>query len=80
MKGLRLVDLKASRPGAVGRVHEANTQQLIIVIAGPVENNAGARQGGDVTLWVGCTLGQMCLFKKKLCSALHRLGKSYKKI
>ncbi len=60
VKGLGFVDLEASRPGAVGGVHEAHTQQLVIVIAGPVEDNAGARQGGDVTLRVGRTLGQIC--------------------
>lgn len=59
MKGLGFVDLEASRPGAVGGVHEAHTQQLVVVVAGPVEDNAGARQGGDVTLRVGRTLGQM---------------------
>lgn len=59
MKGLGFVDFEASRPGAVGGVHEAHTQQLVIVIAGPVEHNAGAWQGGDVTLGVGRTLGQM---------------------
>lgn len=61
MKGLEFVDFEASRPGAVGGVHEAHTQQLVIVIAGPVEDNAGAWQGGDVTLRVGRTLGQMYL-------------------
>lgn len=58
MEGLWFVDLKASRPGAVGGVHEAHTQQLVVVITGPVEDNAGARQGGDVSLWIGSTLQQ----------------------
>lgn len=56
MKGLGFVDFKASRPGAVGSIHEAHTQQLVIVVAWPVEDDAGARQGGDVTLWVGRAL------------------------
>ena len=58
VEGLGFVDLEASRPGAVGSVHEANTQQLVIVVSGPVEDDAGAWQGGDVTLWIGRTLGQ----------------------
>lgn len=57
VKGLGFVDFEASRPGAVGGIHEAHTQQLVIVIAWPVEDDTGARQGGDVTLWVGCALG-----------------------
>lgn len=59
VKGLGLVDLEAPGPGAVGGVHASHTQQLVIVVAGPVEDDAGARQGGDVTLRVGRTLGQM---------------------
>lgn len=59
MEGLGFVDLEASRPGTAGGVHEAHTQQLVVVIAWPVENNTGARQGGDVTLRVGGTLGQI---------------------
>lgn len=61
VKGFGFADLKASRPGAIGDVHKAHTQQLVIVIAWPMENNTGARQGGNITLWVGRTLGQMCL-------------------
>lgn len=56
VKGLGLVDLEASRPGAVRGVHEAYAQQLVVVIAGPVEDNAGSRQRGDVTLRVDGTL------------------------
>lgn len=59
MKGLGLVDLEASRPGAVGGVHETDTKQLVVVVAGPVEDHAGAWQGGDVALGVGCTLGHV---------------------
>lgn len=59
MKGLGDVDFEASRPGAVRGVHESDTQQLVIVVARPVEDNAGARQGGDVALWVSRTLTQM---------------------
>lgn len=59
MEGLGFVDLEASRPGTVGGVHEAHTQQLVVVITWPVENNTGARQGGDVTLRVGGTLGKI---------------------
>lgn len=61
MEGLWFVNLKASRPGAIGGVHETHTEQLVVVIAGPVEDNAGAWQGGYVTLWVGRTLGQVYL-------------------
>lgn len=53
---LWFVDLKAPRPGTVGSVHEAHTQQLVVVITGPVEDDVGAGQGGDVSLWVGRTL------------------------
>lgn len=42
---LRFVDLEASGPGAVGDVHETHTQQLVVVISGPVEDDAGSRQG-----------------------------------
>lgn len=56
MEGLGLVDLEAPRPGAVGRVHEAHAQQLVVVIPRPVEDHAGAGQRGDVALWVGGTL------------------------
>ena len=52
MEGLGLVDLEAARPGAVGRVHEAHTQQLVVVVPGPVEDHAGAGQRGDVAVWV----------------------------
>lgn len=55
------VDLEAPRPGTVRRVHESDTQQLIIVIPGPVEDYVGAWQGGDVAFWIGCALGRMCL-------------------
>ena len=58
MERLWFVDLKASRPCAVEGVHEAYTQQLVIVIAGPVEDNTGAGWSGDITFWVGRTLGQ----------------------
>lgn len=57
MKRLGFVDLEASRPGTVGGIHETHTKELVVVVAGPVENNAGAWQGGDVTLWIGRTLG-----------------------
>lgn len=60
VKRLGDVDFEASRPGAVGRVHESDTQQLVVVVTGPVEDHAGAWQGGDVALWIGCALGQMC--------------------
>lgn len=56
MERLGLVDLEASRPGAVGVVHESHTQQLVIVVPGPVEHHAGARRCGDVALWVGRAL------------------------
>ena len=56
MEGLGLVDLEPSRPGAVGRVHEADAQQLVVVVPGPVEDHAGTRQGGDVALRVGWAL------------------------
>lgn len=59
MKGLGDVDFEASGPGAVRGVHESDTQQLVVVVARPVEDNAGARQGGDVALWVSRTLTQM---------------------
>lgn len=62
VEGLGLVDLEASRPGAVGRVHEAHAQQLVVVVARPVEDDAGAWQRGDVALWVGCALGETRLF------------------
>lgn len=61
VKGLEDVDLEASRPGAVGCVHEPHTQQLVVVIPGPVEDHAGAWQGGDVALWVGGALTQVDL-------------------
>lgn len=56
MKRLGDVDLEAPRPGTVGDVHEPHTQQLVVVVAGPVEDHAGAWRRGDVTLWVGCPL------------------------
>lgn len=59
MEGLGLVDLEASGPGAVGVVHDANAEQLVVVAAGPVEDHAGARQRGDVALRVGCSLRHM---------------------
>lgn len=61
VKRLGDVDLEASGPGTVGRVHESDTQQLVVVVTGPVENHAGAWQGGDVALWVGCALSHMRL-------------------
>lgn len=39
VEGFRLVDLKTSRPGAVGNIHETDTEKLIVVISGPVEHN-----------------------------------------
>ena len=57
VEGFWLVDLEASRPGAVGCVHEPHTEQLIVVIPGPVEDHTGAWRRGDVVLWVGCALG-----------------------
>lgn len=59
VEGLWFVDLEASRPGTVGGVHETHTQQLVVVIPRPVKHNAGARQGGDVTLRIGRALGGM---------------------
>lgn len=59
MEGLGFVDFEASGPGAVHIVHDAHAQQLVVVAAGPVEDHAGARQGGDVALWVGGGLGHM---------------------
>lgn len=56
VEGLVLVDLEASGPGAVGRVHQSHAQQLVVVVARPVEDRAGARQGWDVALWIGCAL------------------------
>ena len=56
MEGLGLVDLEAAGPGAVLGVHEAHTQKLVVVIPGPVEDHTGTRQGGDVALWVHCSL------------------------
>lgn len=70
---LELVDLEASGPGAVGRVQESNTQQLVVVVSGPVEDDAGAGQGGDVTLWVGGPLTQInpptecCCYRVCVC-------------
>lgn len=58
MKRLGDVDLEAARPGAVGRVHEPDAQQLVVVVPGPVEDHAGAGQGGDVAVRIGCALGQ----------------------
>lgn len=58
VEGLGDVDLKASRPRTVGGVHEPHAQQLVIVVAGPVEDHAGARQGGDVPVWIGRALRQ----------------------
>lgn len=52
VEGLGLVDLEAARPGAVWDVHESHAEQLVVVVAGPVEDHAGARQGGDVPLRV----------------------------
>lgn len=77
MKGFGFVDLEASRPGAVGGVHEAHTQQLVVVVAGPVEDNAGARQGGDVTLRVGRTLGQMYSLRTAVILSLLSPGTPY---
>lgn len=59
VEGLGFVDFEASGPGAVHIVHDAHAQQLVVVAAGPVEDHAGARQGGDVALWVGGGLGHM---------------------
>lgn len=56
MERLGLVNLEASRPGAVGVVHETHAQQLVVVVPGPVEHHAGAGQCGDVALWVGRAL------------------------
>lgn len=72
VKRLGNVDFKASRPGAVGRVHEADTQQLVIVVTGPVEDHAGAWQGGDVALRIGCALRQMCLSELASLNSRHR--------
>lgn len=56
MEGIILVDFKASRPNAIGNVHQPDTQQLVIVIAWPVEHHTGTRQGGNVAIGVGCSL------------------------
>ncbi len=56
VEGFRLVDLKTSRPDAVGNVHETDTEKLIVVISGPVEYNTRAWQGGDIALWICSTL------------------------
>lgn len=56
MEGIILVDFKASRPNAIGNVHQPDTQQLIVVIAWPVEHHTGTRQGGNVAIRVGCSL------------------------
>lgn len=61
VKRLGDVDLEASGPGTVGCVHESDTQQLVVVVTGPVEDHAGAWQGGDVALRIGCALTQMRL-------------------
>lgn len=58
MKRLGDVDFEAARPGAVGGVHEPDTQQLVVVVTGPVEDHTGARQGGDVAVGIGCALRQ----------------------
>lgn len=52
VKGFWLVNLKTSRPGAVGNIHETDTEKLIIVISGPVEHNTRAWQGGDISFWI----------------------------
>lgn len=53
VEGLWFVDFEASGPRALHVVHDAHAQQLVVVAAGPVEDHAGARQGGDVALRVG---------------------------
>lgn len=58
VKRLGDVDLETARPGAVGCVHEPDTQQLVVVVTGPVEDHTGAGQGGDVAVWIGCALRQ----------------------
>lgn len=72
VKGLGDVDLEAPRPGAVGRVHEPDTQQLVVVVAGPVEDHAGAWQGGDVALWVGRALRRTGLTEFASLNSAHR--------
>lgn len=62
----RLVDLKTSRPGAVGYIHETDTEKLIVVISRPVEHNTGSWQGGDISLWICCTLQQVIITNKTL--------------
>ena len=62
VEGLGLVDLKPSRPGAVGRVHEAHTQQLVIVVPRPMEDHTGAGQRGDVAVWVGGALEPVTVY------------------
>lgn len=56
MEGIILVDLKASRPNAVGDIHQSDTQELVIVIPRPMEHHTGAREGGNVTFGVGVAL------------------------
>lgn len=56
MERLWFADFKPSRPGAVGYIHESNTQQLVIVISRPVEHHTGAWQCGDVSIWICCAL------------------------
>lgn len=51
------VDLKAPRPDAVRNIHQSHAQQLIIVVARPVEHNAGTRKCGDVAIRIRCSLG-----------------------
>lgn len=56
MEGIILIDFKASRPDTIGNVHQPDTQQLIVVIAWPVEDHTGSRQGGNVATGIGCSL------------------------
>jgi len=62
----RFVDLKTSRPGAVGYIHETDTEKLIIVISRPVEHHTGSWQGGDISIWICCSLKQVIITNKTL--------------
>ena len=64
---LGLVDLEASGPGAVSVVHEAHTQQLVVVIPGPVEHHTGAGWRRDVALGVSRALQQNTSERKTMC-------------
>lgn len=69
MEGIILVDFKASRPNTIGDIHQSDTQELIIVIAGPVEHHTGTRKGGDITFRIGCSLehtGSRALVNKSI--------------